>query len=222
MPHYNTHYFNIENQTEYTISLTRVNNVEDVDDNFLTREEFVALHANYDRGLPSQTWILTSKVRDAVQHLKQQMIDNNKKSIVITDQELLSILTDSHRSVSYFVPGLRRVGNKLSRYTKPTKKKPTRKDGLEFVGLSFQCIHAQIKGLHLTVGGGYDVVNSEVFTFIKKVMTWKEFEGWYKHYCSTTEWYKNYSGDSDEKCKNALRWFKMVYNDVTMFDRPEK
>lgn len=111
--------FEIESQTDYAITITRIENIEDCGDNFITEEELRDMGITGLYFSDTETRVLRAKIRSELQALIAA-IPKGKKSIIIPNADLVQALKDSSRlyAVSDFLEGTRRVGNRLFIHTK--------------------------------------------------------------------------------------------------------
>jgi len=107
--------YEIQSQTKYSITITEIDNIEDCGDHFITQEELTEMGIRYNYGTAPR--LFDNKIKAEINRLISKIAEG-KKSIIIDDDELVEVLTSSSRAVSEFVKGTRRVGNRLSLYTK--------------------------------------------------------------------------------------------------------
>lgn len=173
-------YFTIESQTKYMVDIKQVVNLEDVSDIFYTEDELREMF-----GL-KEVWdykfLLTKNITDALVALKDR-IPEGKRSITIDDAELLEFfLTNPVYTPAFFIPGLRRTGNKLQVYGmgvngKPewvTKPKPVKQD---FDRLTYWCSKylSNRIGDNVNVSIKYGSRNYEgTINFLKSVIKWDD------------------------------------------------
>lgn len=187
--------YTIEAQTKYALHIKQIKSLDEAGDVFYTADELKEMTGEQYFGT-SQWVVMRKEVERALNELKSQL-GPTKKSIIITDVELLEFLNGSMRqremgepamwaqSVSYFVEGLRRVGNRLSLHETTAKKaklnfrlvdkiisvgqwavtkklRPERKEG-EYYALEFSIKYAYEN----RVG---------VLETLKKLITWADIE----------------------------------------------
>ena len=112
-----TDLFEIVEQNTYSITIQKIDNIEDCGDEFITKEELEELGVDH---CWSGTRLFNNKIKNKIQEYLSQ-IPKDKKSIKIDDNELIEVLKDSYNPISYFVPNTRRVGDRL--YKHNTKDK---------------------------------------------------------------------------------------------------
>lgn len=118
-----TNLFTVQSN-KYCVVIEELKNIEDAGDDFMTEEE-----VREETGLQNGGWIGSgtrprrTAIVEALTDLKQHLIAENRRSMIIKDAELVEFFTTNSRwSVSEFVPGLRRVGNRLSLHEGSGKK----------------------------------------------------------------------------------------------------
>jgi hypothetical protein len=203
--------FNVITQTKYALHVKEIENIEDSGDSFLTEDEV--------NEITGRSWISNHNVvnhktiKATLTNLVNKIKKSNSTSCKIEDEDLLKILKGGCNpvSVSDFVDGIRRSGNRLSLYTKPPKTKVTKSDGKQFINYSLDFISSQVnKGqtecsFNLEMTGGLEKVHEGSLRFICRNMEYDEYEEWTRSNC----------------CKSrieSLQWAKILYNDPTYFN----
>lgn len=171
-------FYTIEEDTKYTTTFTRTDNVEDVGEEFLTWEEFNEMYGNsynnywYEDG--QYTYIKVAKVTNVLNDVKQQLIADKKKSMVVNDEELIHALVKYSRAVSNFVPNMRRVGNRFS-YDETVKKEkvgPKKTDVTALVNIAAR-IASKASGIEITFKYVQCNCRYAVET-VKKLVSWED------------------------------------------------
>ena len=122
-------FYNVHDQTDYKITISRPESVEDLSDLFITEDELQDIIGRnvyvYSANTPS-TYTLTKTVEQAVRKWADKLDKSKKKSILIEDQELLDILKGGY--VTDYTPGTDTYGRHGDRlcYAKRYKRKKTR------------------------------------------------------------------------------------------------
>jgi hypothetical protein len=98
----------------YMVEITKVENLEDAGDVVYTLEEVQEMVGSDYYGYNSNVRVRRDLVVTKLTELKTEMIEQNKRSIKITDAPLIEMFKTTEESVSDFVKGLRRVGDRLS------------------------------------------------------------------------------------------------------------
>lgn len=105
----------IETSSPYMIKLTKINNIEDAGDEFITEEELCEmLGEEYNENKYYYRYNVIERSQAIVEALGALIAEAkrlNKKTIVIKDNDLIEVL--QRGPVSDHVKGLRRVGNRL-------------------------------------------------------------------------------------------------------------
>lgn len=210
--------FNIMSQSTYHIVIDEVENLEDVDEEFITFDELKEM--GFDKNRLSYlhgytTLVLDKKVKSALNVLKRAITKSGNKSVKIDDEELIEMFTSSEKFVSEFVDGLRRVGNRLSLTPKKAEQTKVKKqDYSRLVNFSISYMRAQLAGvLENSYGVQFDVTHAynnrpAVIKMFKKLMTWDEFKTFSK---------KKFSNTDDD-----LKWVKMLWDDPTLLEEEVK
>jgi hypothetical protein len=207
----------ITSKTKYVTCIDRVDNIEDVDGDFYTYDEIQSITGGYCTAYGAHFHHETFK--NDLAALVSKMNADGKKSIVIDDEDILDCFTTGIAgNISQYVPGTRRIGNKIvlqesKKTTKPNKKllrtlvdiatwKIIRKYNVEFKQIN---IHSSYSG---------------TINMIKRLIDWEDvfslpeqkaitmFETWVVE--------KIRSLTEDE-----LVAFKYIWDNPTMFDKDE-
>lgn len=99
---------------KYKVTITQIDNIEDATDDFMTFEEVAEMMGiDPDTGyFNCGDQIRHELIKEQLIALRQQAKDNGKKTIIIRDSELMEVFKDGY-SVADFVPGMRRIGERL-------------------------------------------------------------------------------------------------------------
>ena len=106
--------YTVNTDNKYKGTITQIDNIEDATDDFMTFDE-VAEMLGID---PETGWfqcgqhIRRELIKEQLLDLRQQAKDKGTKTIIIRDADLMEVFKDGH-SVADFVPGMRRVGERL-------------------------------------------------------------------------------------------------------------
>ena len=211
-------YFDIEIQTKYYIKLSPVE-IDDAGENFIDEDELSEMGISYSYG---GTTIFMKKARTALARLERKIQKSGKKSCPIDDDELVEMLKDTDTPVSDFVNGLRRVGNRLSIYTKPAKLTPNKRDGKRFIDTAVRYIKYKYNkqfgtvtrhghgDFVIEVKGGMENVCEGAFRFVVHNMNWDEYVVWISN--------SDYENGYGTYIVDDLEWFKMIYDNPAIFD----
>jgi hypothetical protein len=168
--------YTIDDDTEFFVQLTEIKNIEDAGDVFYTEDELKETLGLSHVSTHSPI-VKTSKITEALNHLKQEIIKRGKKTIIIDDLALLEFFQKNDTySVSYFVKGLRRVGNRLFLHEKNPELKVNKKTYQHFIARGTQIISHLIA----TFTVEFKYVNDQeqrisAVELIKKLLTWEQF-----------------------------------------------
>jgi len=196
-------YYTIESQSRFHIHFVEVENLEDAAD-FMTKDEVREMMgvAEGERFyIYSSPMVFKDRVVELLSHLKAEMIRLNKKSMIIADTEFVDFIKTDHHSVSDYVKGLRRVGNRLSLHAEKDKTEQVNKrTAQDFAYAGARCISnllnldVEIKYVHQNYVGAIELV--------KKLLTLEQFV----EYLSKSEYYKP-----------RLEAFKKVWENPSQF-----
>lgn len=190
--------FIIEEDSRFSITLTEVHNVEDVVDVFYTVEELQEMLGEdthfYGGKFPRRSLIIGELTA-----LKNEMVANNRRSMIIKDDELVEFLkSGTHYSTSDFVKGLRRVGNRLFLHENVAKEKQlSKKSAGEFISVACRVIDKTLKCTFNLTYVHQDYYGAA--ELVKKLTTVDEVV----KFCETSDHYRPY-----------IDVFKMIWNDT--------
>jgi len=159
--------YEIESQTKYMVKVSQVKNIEDVDDVCYTRDELKEMGIEYRWG---GKIYMRKKVRTDIEEWLGKIKKGNK-SIKCDNEELIQFLKDEELPISDFVDGIRRVGNRISRYVKSEviQKKPSYDNWLSLVYV----YEYLVEGLDIRIS--YNNCDKVKFVkSLKKLMSWEE------------------------------------------------
>jgi hypothetical protein len=207
----------ITSKTKYVTCIVRVDNIEDVDGDFYTYDEIQSftdgrytaygIHFHYET------------LKNDLAAIVSKMNADGKKSIVIDDEDIIDCFTKGIAgNISQYVPGTRRIGNKIvlqesKKTTKPNKNllrtlvdiatwKISRKYKVEFKQTN---IHSSYSG---------------TINMIKRLIDWEDVFSLPEQKAITCieTWFvtKIRSLTEDE-----LVAFKYIWDNPTMFDKDE-
>ena len=160
--------------TKYTVCVQPIVNIEDAGDDFVTEDELSEMLGGepfYGTGTTYRKQLIV----DELEMWKAKIVERNTKTIVITDQELIDCLTGSAHSVSDYVKGLRRVGNRLFLHAGPAEKtEATKRDGDRLV-------NAAILAVNRTMECFFDLKyvsndREKAVLLIKKLVKWEDLK----------------------------------------------
>jgi hypothetical protein len=163
-----TQIFEVISQSPYHITIHQIKNIEDCPDEFITEEELREMGVDH---CWSGTRYMKGKIISKIQQYLAQ-IPKGKKSIIIDDNDLIEALKEGQYSVSNFVKGTRRVGNRLFKYD-CTKKEQTevKFDDWKMLVIQFQLIlrdkYGVIVDINLTASKRQETINQ-----FKKLIDW--------------------------------------------------
>ncbi len=133
-------YYTIESQSRFHVKFEEVKNLEDVADEFFGSEELIEMFGMTYVSTYCAT-VKRATVIELLSGLKADMIAAGKKSIIIEDAEFVEFVTTNDITMSDFVPGLRRVGNRLSIHVKKEQTTPNKRNVQHFLNVSLQQIN---------------------------------------------------------------------------------
>lgn len=187
-------FYDVHEQTKYKITISQPENIEELSDLFITREELTSL---VGRGIwvsstsPS-TFYLENVISQEIAKLGKKLDESGKKTIPIDDDELLEALKGSYVS-DYDEEGrFGRHGDRLcyARRYKRVKKKPTKGD-VRFMWSHFQHAFRHKYGCYPSHIPTYDR-HLTMFKAYQKIVGWKAF-------IATVH-------DKDDR-----KWFRMIW-----------
>lgn len=114
----NQNLYQIESQTAYMLIITRIRNIEDAGDDFVTEDELnevLGISSDEDvmLNLNGRATLRRANIIAALNELRNKCIEAGKRTILIKDDDLMDMFLSTGNPVSEFVAGLRRVGNRL-------------------------------------------------------------------------------------------------------------
>lgn len=205
--------YNVEVQTKYHLEVERIDNIEDAGEAFMTEEEIQEITG---KDYISHTTYFDKKIKAEIQKLVNKIKKSTANSCKIEDDELVEMFKNSHRSVSEWVKGTRRVGNRLSLHEKAAKSTANKRDGKRFIDVAVRFISEKNnkENSHtdflLEVRGGMENVHEGAFNFIRLNMTWDEYVKW-----NDT---RNITETADEE---TMKWRKVMYDDPKYFNEDD-
>ena len=137
--------FTIEEESPFHFQVKLIENIEDAGDVFYTHDEMCELLGTSSVSTYGPTF-KRGKIQEELNRLKQKIVESGKTSVVIDNVELVEFFqTQRTLSVSDFVEGLRRVGNRLSIHTKTERVKFGKKDVQVLITACINIINSQAK-----------------------------------------------------------------------------
>lgn len=194
-----TNLYQISTQTPYMMVITKIANIEDATDDFVTEEELDELlgdgHINY-YGLT----IRKPAIIAALTELRNKIVADGKRTILIKDDDLMEMFKESGHSVSDFVDGLRRVGNRLFLHE---AKKPTAKKSHVTI-LAYRVAQTINKGNKFEIDIKYAAQDvAAVILLCQKLVSWDDID----------------FGNIDDA--ETIGFMKEIWDNPTMFDKVE-
>lgn len=211
--------YNILERNKYGMRLEYVDNIEDVQDDFLTKDELRELGIGKNSTfLNSDLWCtFDAKIKRAVISWTKK-IPKGKKSIKCTDSDLITVLTDQtyygYALSDFGVTGFGRSGDRF--LVKPPKKPQTeikRTDWYKLVdlaGLALRYHAIRIRG---------DLVKTEPGEMVKMLQSLQKILSWsdiVKANEEMKEWYHDTSADEFK-----LSMIKKIWTTPTLLNRFE-
>lgn len=208
--------YTIDQSNSYFIDVTHVPNIEEVDDIFYSYEELCEMFdvSHVSTGVT----IRRDKIVERLSGYKREMIKNSKRSIIMDDVDLVEFLKQNDNwSVSDFVEGLRRVGNRLSLFDKKEKVGANKRDFAKVINNGAVAV-SKINGLTLE----FKYLESKQFEnalgILKKLITLEQLIEQMTANLSSS-YYK--SGSTDEQFKNffdeQLRLAQFVWDHADQY-----
>lgn len=170
-------FFDVLDQSRYSIQVSRPENVEELSDCFISKEELEELTGRcihlYTRGKPAR-YLLSNTIRAEVKKWCDKLDASGKKSLPIDDEDLVCVLKDNY--LSEFTDNDRycRHGDRVGysrRYVR-VKKKPTQGDVRAFWIQIFPLAFRNKFGCYPPAISTYDR-HLPLFNAWKKVIGWK-------------------------------------------------
>lgn len=183
--------YEVQTKNAYMMDVNRVA-IEDVADDFLTPDELKEIGDRVGAGIH----FFDSKIKEALVEVKSA-IKSGKKSAIIKDADLVYTLQRCAYPANYFLPGCRRVGNRLfySSNGKPEQTAPTFSDWKDLVQCCMRLTNTtydMMLNVNLTSSDRLKTI--EMF---RKLLTWEQVEK-----ALTSGGYLN-------------KWTKMMWEDVS-------
>lgn len=186
--------FEVEAQTKYHIEISRVENIEDAPEDFITEDELkeLGITAHY-----SGTRYFDSKIKTAMNQVLASIKDG-KKSAIIKDEDLLECLKESYYSASHWVPNTRRVGKRL--FKGVVKKERTVPSFKNWRCLVYACniYLCNLYGTDMNISAN-NSHRTKTIDMYKLLINWNDLEV-----------VLNKSSDHDE---DDVKWYKMMWED---------
>lgn len=135
-------YYNIVEQTRYSMKIEPVKNIAECSDDFLTKEELIErFEARYVSDY-TRSFTDHALVRAELNKIVDPLEDGKIRSVVIEDEDLLAVVKE--HGMSRYVAEVRRRGNRISRWSyRPRKQKAPRKsDGRAVWSALTQYMHS--------------------------------------------------------------------------------
>ena len=186
--------FAIEAQSKYHIEVSRIENIEDAPEDFITKDELTELGVDAQYG---GTRYFNSKIKKAMNEVLAS-IKPGKKSAIIKDEDLLECLKESYYSASHWVPETRRVGNRL--FKGIVKKERTVPSFANWRGLVYACnnylCHTYGADLSIRANTSHRVNTIDMY---KASFNWEELHAWLT--------------EDDNVDEDNVKWYKMMWED---------
>ena len=172
-------FFDVHDQSRYSIEISRPENVEELSDCFISKEELEELTGRhihiYANGKP-QRFLLRANIEAEVKKWCDKLDASGKKTLPIDDEDLLKILTSRNNYLSDFTKGndYCRHGDRISyarRYER-VKKRPTKSDVRDFWIRIFPYAFRHKYGCYPPAISTYDR-HWTMFKAYKKITGWK-------------------------------------------------
>ena len=177
-------YYDITEQSRYGMTVTRPKKIEDLSDSFVTREELVELTGHQslyiaDSPGSSTTLLFHELIKAEVTKYAERLEVSTKKSIRITDQELLEALKSQRaRPMTMYSSHLYcRHGDRIKYYKarRRVKKTATKGDSSYMWSIFMNAFHNK-HGTHMPfIPMWYRTLR--LFKAYKKYIGWKAFRG---------------------------------------------
>lgn len=189
--------YNIEEQSDYHIKLTKLENLEDAGEDFITEDELKEM--GIEHIYSSGTKHFDSKITTALSGILTS-IKPGKKSAIIKDDLLVQLLKDSYYPVSNWIDGTRRVGNRLFKGAdKVEQAAPTFTNWKDFVNNCVWYLHNTYEvDIRINSSSSDRIKTIDMF---KATFSWEDIEAYIQ---------EGHDGFIDE-----LKWYKMMWEDST-------
>lgn len=166
-------FFNVHDQTKYSITISRPETIEQLNDWFISEEELEELIGRrvYAKAKPV-TYKLKESVRAEVKKWAEKLDASGKKTLLIDDDELLEVLKEGY--MADYAPDYGRHGNRIcfARRYKRVKKRATQGDARTLWIHIFPVAFRNKFGCYSPHVAVYDR-NVTLFKAFKKILGWK-------------------------------------------------
>ena len=211
-------FYEIEDESRFHIKLKYVSNIEDVIGEFFTRDEVKEIVGEDGDGyIPTHFPIVkNSLVKDYLNGLIETAKETQKKTIIIDDKDFVDFLKKYEYPVSQFIPGLRRIGNRLFvNYSKKEKTVPNKNDISSFIKVGVDTINSHRK-VKLEIKYVYHDYEYAV-GIIKKLTTLEEMKEWVNSFSEGV--LNTFTGEGvySDSLLDSLPFFDMIWEDVSKY-----
>lgn len=200
--------FTIESQSKYMIVVSQIANIEDATDDFVTAEEMCEMMGeDYNE---KRTYYYSGRtlrreaIKEALSALKNEIVEKGKRTTLIKDEDLMDVFKEGY-TVSEFVEGLRRVGNRLFLHD----KKPDAPRKSNVTALAYRVQRTVNKGNKFEIDIKY--ANHDVpatIALCKKLVSWEDI---------------TWDNDGYDKISEEVKGFcKQIWDNPNIFDKVEK
>ena len=171
-------YYNLEENSKYCMSISRPKSIEDLDDNFMCEDEIQEINSDQVY-LPSigstRTIIKHAAIKAELAVWVDKLIASKKRSILITDQELLDTLErgEAWNVPSYTDDKFTRHGERLRYRVKRKKTRATRGDLNQTWWIMLEAFDKKFS-VRLPHHPMY-IRRLELFLVYKKLIGWRAF-----------------------------------------------
>lgn len=203
--------FTIQTQSKYMLVMNHIANIEDATDDFMTAEELCEIMGeeynekrSYYHHFSGRT-LRREAIKEALSALVCEIREKGKKTILIKDEELMDVFKEGY-TVSEFVEGLRRVGNRLFLH----EKKPNAPKKSNVTTLAYRVQRTVNKGNKFEIEIKY--ANHDVpatIALCKKLVSWEDILWVDEHY----------NNGIDEE---VIGFCKQIWDNPNIFDKAEK
>ena len=200
--------FTIESQSKYMIVVSQIANIEDATDDFVTAEEMCEMMGeDYNE---KRTYYYSGRtlrreaIKEALSALKNEIVEKGKRTTLIKDEDLMDVFKEGY-TVSEFVEGLRRVGNRLFLH----EKKPNAPKKSNVTTLAWRVQRTVNKGNKFEIEIKY--ANHDVpatIALCKKLVSWDDIVWNDDGYNSVSE--------------ETIGFCKQIWDNPNIFDKVEK
>lgn len=172
-----TVFYEIEDQSKFHIKLKVVENIEEVVGEFLTKDEVEEMMGGERSHISTYSPIVKKTVViDYLNKLIQKAKEQEKKTIIIDDEDLIEFLKKYNYCVSQFIEGSRRVGNRFFIPTENKKKEqnePNKQNIQSLIDVGFRILSSKSGGVSFECKHAYENYKFAV-DVIKKLVTLEE------------------------------------------------